>query len=108
MELITREDAREQGLKTYFTGEVCAHGHISGRRTDSNQCCECQRITAAKYAKEHAGENVYRSREWYAANKHTKEYKEKAAAYAKKHYQKNREKIKARERLKRKQNGEVK
>ena len=49
--IISREEAREQGLKRYFTGKPCKHGHISERYTASSNCDSCQSIKAKKYQK---------------------------------------------------------
>ena len=44
MKIITRQQAIEQGVKRYFTGEPCKHGHVAERYSSSYACCECQRI----------------------------------------------------------------
>ena len=41
MEKITRKEAAQKGLKTYFTGEACKHGHISYRYVKSGACSDC-------------------------------------------------------------------
>ena len=38
---ISRKQAQEQGLRYYFTGIPCKHGHIALRFTKRCQCCEC-------------------------------------------------------------------
>lgn len=40
MEIITRADAKAAGLKWYFTGKPCKHGHITERYVTGN-CCGC-------------------------------------------------------------------
>lgn len=40
-EVITRREAREQGLSFYFTGEFCENYHISERFVISGKCKEC-------------------------------------------------------------------
>jgi predicted nucleic acid-binding Zn-ribbon protein len=40
---ISREEAREKGLKRFFTGEPCKQGHISERQVSSGECIECAR-----------------------------------------------------------------
>lgn len=40
-DLITRVDAREQGLKRYYTGEPCKNGHLCQRFVSSGGCCDC-------------------------------------------------------------------
>ena len=44
METINRETAVQLGLKRYFTGVPCIHGHICERRISSNECVECNRL----------------------------------------------------------------
>jgi hypothetical protein len=41
MDIITLKQAREQGLKTYFTGKPCKNGHIAERYVSSH-CIECR------------------------------------------------------------------
>ena len=41
MEPITRKEAQEQGLRTYFTGKPCKHGHVAPRQTSKGVCVEC-------------------------------------------------------------------
>lgn len=42
-----RAAAREQGLKRYFTGYPCAHGHIAERLVGNGGCTECSRLAKA-------------------------------------------------------------
>jgi hypothetical protein len=42
--LISRKDAKSQGLKRYFTGKACASGHVSERRVGNGECLECASI----------------------------------------------------------------
>lgn len=42
MEIISREDAKEQGLSRYYTGFPCSRGHFSERRTGSTACYKCE------------------------------------------------------------------
>ncbi len=41
---ITRDLALESGLKQYFDGLPCKHGHIATRQTINRQCFECIRL----------------------------------------------------------------
>jgi hypothetical protein len=43
MDIITRQQALEQGLTYYFTGKPCKHGHIAKRVTKKCQCHTCYR-----------------------------------------------------------------
>lgn len=42
MKIITRGEAKAQGLKYYFPGSTCKNGHIDRRRTDNGQCMQCR------------------------------------------------------------------
>ncbi len=41
MKIITRKQAKALGLKRYFTGMPCRHGHISEKYTGCKKCVEC-------------------------------------------------------------------
>ena len=41
--IISKDDAKAQGLMFYFTGKPCAHGHISERYVISRCCVACSR-----------------------------------------------------------------
>ena len=41
MQVITRKEAREQGLKHYFTGKPCKRGHTVNRFVSTAQCSAC-------------------------------------------------------------------
>ena len=55
-DLITRKQAREQGLKWYFTGNPCKHGHIAERQTINGACRACG-----------AAKNAANCKRWYYA-----------------------------------------
>lgn len=41
MELISRKEAKEQGLVRYFTGKPCKNNHIDERQTSNGGCITC-------------------------------------------------------------------
>lgn len=41
--IISRKEAKEKGLKRYFTGKPCKHGHICERYVNRGACIECNR-----------------------------------------------------------------
>lgn len=43
MQKIRRADAIARGLKYYYTGKPCKHGHKAPRRVDNWACMECLR-----------------------------------------------------------------
>jgi hypothetical protein len=76
MIIVTRQKAKELGLKRYFTGLPCKYGHIS-ERTISSGCAECSKYNSKKYHKKNRKQCLVKM-------------KERNGAY----YQKNSEKIK--------------
>jgi hypothetical protein len=40
-EIISRSEAKAQGLKTYFTGKPCKHGHVAIRLVSNGSCRQC-------------------------------------------------------------------
>jgi hypothetical protein len=50
MEIITREEARRRGLKTFFVGKECIRGHVCEWYARKNGgCIECGRMKAREY-----------------------------------------------------------
>ncbi len=46
--IISREHAESEGLKNFFTGIECNHGHVSHRDVKTGTCRECNAIKARK------------------------------------------------------------
>lgn len=63
--LISRQEARTQGLARYFTGVPCTHGHIAERQTSNGSCYECDR---QQQRKSYSANSETRKR-WYLANR---------------------------------------
>lgn len=87
MKVVLRKEAKELGLYKYFTGEPCAHGHLSERYVANGHCTTCQngksrtaeararqaeyRIRASEYQREYY-------KEWIKSNRGAKlEYMKK-------------------------------
>lgn len=47
--IISRKEAIDQGLSSYFTGKPCKNGHVSERNTLSCACKECVRFGVKKH-----------------------------------------------------------
>ena len=47
MEIVSRKSAISLGLKRYFTGKPCAHGHVSERWVASYACISCKQTPEA-------------------------------------------------------------
>jgi hypothetical protein len=41
--IITAKEARELGLKFYFTGKPCKRGHVVKRRVIGRHCVACEK-----------------------------------------------------------------
>ncbi len=44
MELISRKQAIQLGLKRYFTGKPCKNGHTQERETKTGRCFDCIKV----------------------------------------------------------------
>ena len=73
----TREEAKKQNAKYYFTGKPCKHGHVSLRKTKGS-CVDCLKIewqknneTRAAYFVEYNKKEKVKDKknEWYLANR---------------------------------------
>jgi hypothetical protein len=51
MEIISRKEAMDRGLKYYFTGKPCNHGHIEKRQVLNHGCVRCLNERAKLYSK---------------------------------------------------------
>jgi hypothetical protein len=49
MDIISRKDALAQGLKHYFTGKPCKHGHEAPRFVSTRNCSACQLMHQQTY-----------------------------------------------------------
>jgi hypothetical protein len=47
MIIVSLAEARQRGLKRYFTGLPCVHGHIAERLIANQTCAECQKTMAS-------------------------------------------------------------
>lgn len=79
--LVSRKDAKARGLKRYFTGKPCKHGHIGERQTCDGRCMECRTSPEAKeYQKTYGAQ-------YYLDNIESKK------AYSRDYYWKNRTRV---------------
>jgi hypothetical protein len=98
MKLITRKEAIEQGLRRFFTGKACLHGHIAERYASSNNCVIClitwSRRNHSKYAQA--------SNDWQKSNRaHMREYHKKWREENKERWRELMKRSNAKRRLKR-------
>lgn len=88
MEIISRKEAKEKGLKRYFTGKPCKYGYIAEKLLVGG-CLECKRIRSRKYRVE----NWDRISEYH--KKYNKENQAEIAKRSSEYYKKTIEKSKA-------------
>lgn len=50
--IVTRAEAKEKGLKRYFTGAACKHGHVSERATSNATCLDCDDIKKKEWQRQ--------------------------------------------------------
>jgi 5-methylcytosine-specific restriction endonuclease McrA len=84
--IVTRAQAKAVGLKHYFTGKLCKHGHLSERITRDGSCPPCRLIFKVDPDKRRARQERYE-----AANgdkirargrKYSREHREQSNAWA--------------------------
>jgi len=84
VEIISRERAKQVGLKKFFTEEPCKNGHVAERYVSSGGCVDCSKasfknlteeqllrraVNSKRRYEEKRDEVLQCSREWYVANK---------------------------------------
>ena len=62
-----RKEALARGLKRYFSGNPCPHGHVA-ERWINGECVECVRERSREYYAANRAKLQERSRKWRAAN----------------------------------------
>ncbi len=62
-----RKEAIQKGLKRYFTGKPCKHGHIAERLVTSG-CVDCEEARAGKWYASNRERAADKRREWRAKN----------------------------------------
>ena len=89
MNIISRVDAQAAGLKRYFTGKPCKHGHIAERLCSCRACTECNLVRALKFEQDNPAIAKARKAKDYVDNKENR--KEQGRRWA----QSNQEKVQA-------------
>lgn len=69
MKVISRQEAKDQGLNKFYTGVVCVNGHYAERYVNNGVCCAC---VSTRMKRHHQ-----------TVKQKTKDYKDRAAAAAK-------------------------
>jgi hypothetical protein len=92
MDIVSRKEAKEKGLKRYFTGNVCKQGHLAERYTLTGHCCECVKEEARK--RQATWRSLNREKHREQISKYQKENREKVTEYQKLWKHNNPEKVK--------------
>lgn len=105
-EIISRKDAKEQGLKFYFTGKECKHGMIS-RRLTCNGNCLCQRCSKNNSERNRERYKLNRESELTRMRRWRENNHEAALQYCRRYYQENKLAFSDRNRRYRSENSEA-
>ena len=89
MEIISRAQARQRGMRRYFTGKPCENGHIAERQVSNWTCLECHNHRKiVSYFSNH-DEIKQRRRERHSERMNASEYKEARRLASQKYKQLN-------------------
>ena len=93
MDIISRQDAKNQGLKFYFTGQPCKRNHIDKRYVINTSCYQCHKLSMRRYynnniehLKSYARQHYEGNKEYYIKwtqrnQEHLKNYRNKNKEY---------------------------
>jgi len=66
---VSRQEAKERGLKFYFTGKPCKRGHIAERYTSNGKCIRCEKDYQVDYYADNKEAIAEQRKSYQAANK---------------------------------------
>lgn len=93
-DVISRKEAKEKGLKRYFTNKTCKYGHIDFRQCASGRCVECDRLlqSSPEYlSKRREYEQLPHMRKKRSAYNKTQKRKASLSELQKKSYENNKQ-----------------
>lgn len=68
VQIISRADAKAQGLKWYFSGKPCIHGHLEVKLVSSGRCKVCSALHAKDWVERNKGRVNDYLKDWRANN----------------------------------------
>jgi hypothetical protein len=77
IDLITKQQAIEKGIKHYFTGLPCKRGHIAKRNTANSQCRDCAGIKHQQWVDENKEKVQAYNKQWFEKNHDTSKNRNK-------------------------------
>lgn len=69
MKIISRQEAKNQNIKTYYTGKPCKHGHVSYRYVNDGKCSECVKNRVTKWTADNKDRKKLTDKMYYDDNK---------------------------------------
>jgi 5-methylcytosine-specific restriction endonuclease McrA len=66
--IVLRKEAAASGLKYYFTGRPCKHGHVTRRHTHNGTCSGCVNENAKRWSKKNNKRVAANTRRWRTNN----------------------------------------
>ena len=66
---VSRQEAKEQGLKKYFTGKPCKRGHVAERTVKDCTCLLCRRLKDIKYNEQNKEKVRLKNKKQHGKNK---------------------------------------
>jgi hypothetical protein len=69
LNLLSKTDAREQGLTRYFTGQPCKRGHVAERMVSTRACLHCLTAHTAVWRRANLAKCSAARNAWAAANR---------------------------------------
>ena len=81
----SRKEAKERGLKYYFTGKECSRGHLSARTASHAECIKCHAEDSAAFKRTEKGKAVTQrnSKTYYDKNAELLRAKDRVKYYQK-------------------------
>ncbi len=66
--VVSRKEAIAKGLRYYFTGKACKHGHVSRRVLRCGTCVQCKNKAISQWQKNNRAKVTQKARRWRKNN----------------------------------------
>lgn len=66
--IISKKEAKQKGLKRYFTNKICKYNHVAERLCSNNSCVICSKIKYDDWRKENPEKSKHFSESWKLNN----------------------------------------
>jgi hypothetical protein len=68
MKIISRSEAKKKGLKYFFTGKPCKHGHIAPQYVSCYKCVKCNKLNGSAWYKDNKERHRKLTKNWRKNN----------------------------------------